>query len=67
MQIIRISDVAKQTGLSPASIYKLVRLGAFPKPIKITSRATGWSSELVDAWINSKLSAEKSGEAGGAL
>ena len=55
MQIIRISEVIKQTGLSSASVYKQIRLGLFPKPVKITARASGWCSSQVDAWINSKL------------
>jgi prophage regulatory protein len=58
MEILRIKEVAKKTALSPASIYKQIRLGNFPKGTKITARATGWSSEVVEAWIATKLSDE---------
>ena len=55
MQLLRIKEVAKRTGLSPSSIYKQIRLGNFPAGSKITDRATGWSSKQVDEWIISKL------------
>ena len=62
MEILRIKEVAKKTALSPASIYKQIRLGNFPKGTKITARATGWSSEVVEAWIATKLSDEDSSD-----
>ncbi|MDA8702749.1 AlpA family transcriptional regulator [Pseudomonadales bacterium] len=59
MEILRITEVAKRTALSPSSIYKQIRLGNFPKGTKITARATGWSSEAIDEWIIAKLNAAK--------
>jgi len=47
MRLLRIKEVSKVTGLSVSSIYKQVRLGNFPKNIKITSRAIGWPEEEV--------------------
>ena len=55
MQLLRIDEVAKRTALSPSSIYKQIRLGLFPKGIKITDRATAWSSQQVDNWIEAKV------------
>ena len=54
-KIIRLSEVTTLTGLSQSSIYKQIRLGLFPKCVKLTSRATGWDSEAVQAWIDEKL------------
>lgn len=59
MKILRIKEVADKTALSPSSIYKQIRLGHFPRGIKITARATGWSSEAVDQWIVTKLNDPK--------
>ena len=42
-------------GLSASSIYKQMRLGDFPRGVKLTSRSTGWSSEDIDNWIKSRL------------
>lgn len=55
MRLLRITEVKEQTGLSGASIYKQIRLGLFPKGIKITERATAWSSEEVDQWVSNKI------------
>jgi len=62
MEILRIKEVAKRTALSPSSIYKQIRLGNFPKGTKITARATGWSSEVVETWIATKLGDEGSSD-----
>ena len=51
------------TALSCAGIYKLMRSGKFPEPIKVTSRAVRWKSEEVAAWIASRPRA--TGETGG--
>ena len=55
MQLLRIDEVARRTALSPSSIYKQIRLGLFPKGIKITDWATAWSSQQVDNWIEAKV------------
>ena len=54
MKILRIVQVAEQTGLSHSSIYKQIRLGLFPRPIKLTARASGWEESAVQAWIEKK-------------
>jgi prophage regulatory protein len=60
VKIYRIKEVCEITGLSPSSIYKQVRLNLFPRGIKLTSRSTGWPSNAVDSWVNSKIDGEKS-------
>lgn len=55
MRLLRINEVEQLTGLSKSSIYKQVRLGKFPAPIKITDRSSAWSSDYVDRWIVSKV------------
>ena len=51
----RLPEVKNKTGLSGASVYKQIRLGLFPKGIKLTPRATGWSDDEVDEWIEAKI------------
>ena len=58
MKILRIDAVASKTGLSKGSIYKQIKLKTFPQGIKITARASGWSSDAVDSWIESKVKGE---------
>ena len=60
VRIYRIKEVCEITGLSPSSIYKQVRLNLFPRGIKLTSRSTGWPSDAINSWVNSKIDGEKS-------
>jgi prophage regulatory protein len=55
LKIYRIRQVCEITGLKASTIYKLVRHESFPKPIHLTSRSTGWPSNLVHNWVNAKL------------
>jgi prophage regulatory protein len=55
----RIGEVCQMTGLRPSSIYKQIRLGLFPSGIKLTNRSTGWSSEQLEVWLQSKVSGGK--------
>lgn len=54
--ILRLEDVKERTGLSRSSIYALASKGSFPKPIALKSRAVGWRSKDIDAWIESLVS-----------
>jgi prophage regulatory protein len=57
--ILRIQEVCKRTGLKPSTIYKLVREKTFPKSIALTSRSTGWPSDVVENWVNTRIQGEK--------
>jgi prophage regulatory protein len=51
-QIIRKPEVIRLTGLPHSTLYKMIRSGAFPSPIKITGgRASGWVLAEVQAYI----------------
>ena len=54
--ILRIQDVIAVTRLSRSTIYRLIQAGKFPKPIKLTERASGWRYEAVDQWLNDRIS-----------
>lgn len=56
-RIIRIAQLAttpKNPGIlpvSPATIWRWVRDGKFPKPFKLGSCVTGWAVEEIDAFV----------------
>jgi prophage regulatory protein len=54
-RILRLRSVQAITGLSRSSIYALGLEGGFPRAIKISNRASGWSAAEVDAWVDAKL------------
>lgn len=51
----RIHKVTAKTGMSRSWIYEMVQQGKFPRPIRITSKAVGWVSSEVDAWIDDRI------------
>ena len=42
------------TGLSRASIYRLMRSGRFPLPVRVSAAAVRWKASDVAAWIQSR-------------
>jgi len=53
-RILRLPDTEQKVGLKRDSIYRGAREGWFPKPIKISARATGWLEHELDAFIASR-------------
>lgn len=55
MSIIRRKQVQAKTGLARSTIYFKIKLGSFPKPIKLGVHASGWIESEVDQWILQKF------------
>jgi prophage regulatory protein len=54
-RLLRIAAVVERTGLARASVWKQVKLGDFPAPIRITGRAVAWLDTDIDAWIAGRV------------
>lgn len=60
---IRIAQLASRPGrpgkipVSAATIWRWVKTGAFPKPVKIGPQTTAWKVEDVDAFLDSRTTA----------
>ena len=54
--LIRMRDVCNRVGVGRSTIYKLIGLGIFPKPRKLSARAVAWPESEIDAWISSRTS-----------
>lgn len=54
-EIWRVEKVCDATGLPRSTVYYLAARGEFPKPVKLSARASGWDSLAVQAWIDEKL------------
>jgi len=53
---LRWRAVCAQTGLSRATVWRLVREGKFPKPIQLTGgHAVGWAASEVQRWIEGRI------------
>ena len=52
--IWRLPEVLRQTGLSRSTIYEMVSRGDFPRQIKLSRRAVGWTVDEIVEWINAR-------------
>ena len=46
----RVAEVVRMTGLNRVTIWRQVKAGRFPKPVKISQRAIAWRAEDIVAW-----------------
>jgi prophage regulatory protein len=51
VRVIRIKEVLAICGKSRSSVYELIQRGAFPAPVKLGGRSSGWVKAEVLAWV----------------
>lgn len=58
MNLIRLPEALKKTGLSRTRCYVLIAKGEFPQPVKIggpQGRAIAFPETEIDAWIADRM------------
>lgn len=50
-RLLRRCDVEARTGLSRTSIYRLMREGLFPEPLKVGPKAVRWVESEIAGWL----------------
>lgn len=58
-RILRFRQTIDKTGLSRATIYRLLAAGEFVPKIQITQNAVGFLEADVDTWIQARIAAGK--------
>lgn len=53
-RILRLPKVIEKTGTPRSSIYEQIKLGNFPKPVRLGVRSVGWLEEEVEKWIRER-------------
>jgi prophage regulatory protein len=53
-RLLQQKDVTQVTSCSRTTIYRGVRAGTFPAPVRITERRVAWRETDVQAWIQSR-------------
>ncbi|WP_342747466.1 helix-turn-helix transcriptional regulator [Tropicimonas sediminicola] len=53
--MLRRPEVQARVGLSRSTIYDMMALGAFPRPVRIGRRAVAWRESDITAWMNGRL------------
>lgn len=59
IQIMRLPEVIKGTGLSRSTIYLRMSKGDFPKSISLGDRAVGWLQEEVNQWLEERVAVSR--------
>ena len=54
LQLLTRQQVEKTVGIRRSTIYKLMREGKFPEPLKISNGCVRWQRTELEAWINSR-------------
>jgi prophage regulatory protein len=49
--IVRLPELMKIVCLCKGSIYRGIKTGQFPAPVKLTQRAVGWRRTDIERWI----------------
>lgn len=54
-RMVRRPEVEQVTGLSRATLYRLIAEGQFPGPVRLTGgNAVGWRAGDIRAWLESR-------------
>lgn len=55
LALLRLKEVCRRVGRSPASLYRDIAAGAFPQPVRIGANASAWPEHEVAAWIAERM------------
>ena len=55
-RLLSIRTVSERTSLSRSEIYRRVKLGTFPRQVKIGVRRVAWPERDVDFWCQAQYS-----------
>lgn len=58
--LVKVPHTLAKTGLSRSAMYRLLRAGQFPAPVKI-GRSIAFADAEIDAWIAAKLAERDAG------
>ena len=62
-RLMRREEVETRCGIARTTIYRLMRCGEFPVPIKVGPRAVRWPASEIEAWLAGRPRASGDGEA----
>lgn len=54
-RFLRLPDVEQQTGKKKSAIYHDMKLGLFPKPIRLGRRCVAWRESEVQVWMAERI------------
>jgi len=61
-ELLSLRGVQAMTDLDSAGIFRLVRLGDFPAPVRTDRCAPTWNASEVSDWVQRRITAERGGK-----
>lgn len=58
-RVIRLPEVLNRTSLKRDTMYRMIRSGVFPKPVKIAARAVAWPEAEIDQWLRDRAASRQ--------
>lgn len=58
---IRLPEVKRSVSISRSEIYRRMRAGEFPRPVKIGVRAVAWTRSSIQSWIDARIRESRDG------
>jgi prophage regulatory protein len=52
-RLLRRVEVERRVGLGRSALYRMMRSGAFPEPVRISPKAVRWPASEIEAWMAS--------------
>jgi prophage regulatory protein len=52
--VMQARAVSATISYSVSQLYRMVKAGTFPKPLRLGPGRVGWRQSVVDTWINSR-------------
>lgn len=56
LTFLRLPEVKRRVGLSRSEIYRKIKAGEFPRPVKLSAQASAWLEHEITAWCQERLS-----------
>ena len=53
-RMLRRRSVEQMTGLSKSTLYRLIKQGNFPPPLRLTAKAVRWRRDEVNEWLSGR-------------
>ena len=51
MELLTRTEVENRVRLRRSSIYRLMRLGKFPEPVRVGERCVRWKLDEIEQWL----------------
>ncbi|MEV9633324.1 AlpA family phage regulatory protein [Burkholderia pseudomallei] len=56
LKLLRLIGVLDTVGVKKTTLYRWIREGTFPAPVRLGTRSVGWHAADVQPWIESRQS-----------